>query len=79
MEAALGEWERASAPRRDGAVTGCGPAVASNGGQSSWRNEEERSRVTATGWGKERERVRGQGAGTLHVHGKVVSWRPCKQ
>ena len=38
--------EDGEARRGEAAVAGCGPAVASSGGQSSWRKEEERSRVT---------------------------------
>ena len=63
MEAKSGEWERASAPRRgDGAVAGYGSAVASSGGQGSWRNEEEKSRVMAVD-GERKGRENGESRG----------------
>ena len=63
MEAKSGKWERASAPRRgDGAMAGCGSAVASSDGQSSWRNEKERSRVMVAD-GERRGRENGESRG----------------
>ena len=43
-------------------MASCGSAVASSGGQSSWRNEEERSKVTAAD-GESRGRENGESRG----------------
>jgi hypothetical protein len=73
--------EDGEARRGEAAVVGCGPAVASSGGQSSWRKEEERERNASS---RERQRRegegewrgsewRGQGAGPGLKHGEVAA------
>ena len=68
--------EDGEARRGEAAVAGCGPAVASSGGKSSWRKEEERGRGTGRPWsaarrpwqrqapvGRESRRREGKGEG----------------